>query len=134
MRGECFRAKVEGFLEIGGSKESDFVRALKFEALNCRFSWRGVRTEWGEEMVDISAGEFELPAWFVNESNWIFNLWNSRLISESKAESFVSVDLIRLKIWNLRRKPLLEVWNFLGTNGTARADKGGIPKKKDKKE
>ena len=85
-------------------------------------------------MVDISAGEFELPAWFVNESNWIFNLWNCSLISERKAESFVAVDWRRFKIWNLRRKKLLEVWKFLGTNGTARADKGGIPKKKDKKE
>ena len=80
-------------------------------------------------MVNIIAGEFELPAGFENESSWIFNLWNSRLISESKAESFVAVDWRRFKIWNLR-KDLPEVGQFLGINGTARADKGGILRRK----
>ena len=84
-------------------------------------------------MADRIAGEFELPAWFGNESNWIFNLWNSNLISKSKAESFVAVDSRRFKIWNLRRKDLPEVGQFLGMNGTARADKGGILRRKKEK-
>ena len=131
--GICFRGEVEDLFEIEGSKQSDFCRALKLEALNCRFIWRGVRTEGGGEMVDIIAGEFELPAGFENESSWIFNLWNSRLISESKAESFVAVDWRRFKIWNLRRKDLPEVGQFLGINETAKADKGGIFTRKKNK-
>jgi len=72
---ECggrFRVKLEGFLGIGGSKESEFNRALKLETLNCRFNWRGLRG--GEqEIVDFGAGELGFPAVFKNESSSSFN-------------------------------------------------------------
>lgn len=98
-----FRAICVEFLIMGDSGETEDLRFLNAAALNWRFICREVRTEGGEEVVDITAGEFELPAWFENESSWNFSLWNSDLISENKAELDIAVDSRRFKIWYLRR-------------------------------